>query len=575
MKSDTHHRRIHFLFGVFFVIALVFIGKLYLVQIVQHDSWNDRADRQFSLPSGRIFDRGTIFFQDKSGERISAATLASGLTLAILPDTLADPADAYEKLSAIVAIDQDEFMEKAAKKGDPYEMITRRVDEESAEQILSLDIDGVVLEKERWRLYPGEERAANTIGFVGFNGDDLVGRYGLEQFYEDVLQRRDEKLYKNIFVEVFSGVQDVAKARENEARGDVVTSIEPNVQSYLEGLLTNLNEELSPRSLGGVIMDPMTGEIFALAILPTFDPNEFYDVDDPHVFGNPVVESIFEMGSIIKPLTIAAGLDAGVITPSSTYNDQGFVEANGKTIWNHDGKGRGPGTSMQTVLGESLNTGVAHIVSRLGNKRFADYMRAYGLDQETGIDLPGEVRGKLGNLDTSRDIEYITASYGQGIALTPIATIRALASLGNGGKLVVPHIATETISDLGIAKTLTRSGEKQVLSPETSETITRMLVEVVDKYLLGGTIKKDNYAIAAKTGTAQVTNPATGKYYEDRFFHSFFGYFPAYNPRFIIFFYADDPKGTNFASQTFTLPFRDTVDFLINYYEIPPDRQQQ
>ncbi|GMU74126.1 MAG: cell division protein FtsI [Candidatus Campbellbacteria bacterium] len=575
MKSDTHHRRIHFLFGVFFVIALVFIGKLYLVQIVQHDSWDDRADRQFSLPSGRIFDRGTIFFQDKAGERISAATLASGLTLAILPDKLEDPSDAYDKLSAIVAIDKDEFMEKAAKKGDPYEMITRRIDAEDAEQILSLGIGGVVLEKERWRLYPGDERAANTIGFVGFDGDDLVGRYGLEQFYEEVLQRRDEKLYKNIFVEVFSGVQDVAKARENEARGDVVTSIEPNVQSYLEGLLTGLNEELSPRSLGGVIMDPMTGEIVALAILPTFDPNEFYDVEDPHVFGNPVVESIFEMGSIIKPLTIAAGLDAGVITPQSTYNDRGFVEANGRTIWNHDAKGRGPGTSIQTVLGESLNTGVAHIVSLLGNKKFADYMRAYGLDQETGIDLPGEVRGKLGNLDTSRDIEYITASYGQGIALTPIATVRALAALGNGGKLVVPHIATETISDLGIAKTLTRSGEKQVLSPETSETITRMLVEVVDKYLLGGTIKKDNYAIAAKTGTAQVTNPATGKYYEDRFFHSFFGYFPAYNPRFIIFFYADDPKGTNFASQTFTLPFRDTVDFLINYYEIPPDRQQQ
>jgi cell division protein FtsI/penicillin-binding protein 2 len=199
-------------------------------------------------------------------------------------------------------------------------------------------------------------------------------------------------------------------------------------------------------------------------------------------------------------------------------------------------------------------------------------MRGYGLDKETGIDLPGEVSGKLSNLTTSRDIEYITASYGQGIALTPIATVRALASLANGGKLVVPHVADKIINEFGITQSIARPPEKQILSPETSSTITRMLVDVVDNSLLGGSIKREEYAVAAKTGTAQVTNPTTGKYYEDRFFHSFFGYFPAYKPRFIVFFYADDPKGTNFASQTFTKPFDETVDFLINYYEIPPDR---
>ncbi len=574
MKSDTHHKRIYILFSLFFVVALVFVVKLYLVQIVQHEQWNDRADRQFSLPNGRIFDRGSIFFQDKNGERVSAATLASGLTLAIKPNILEDTQSTYTQLSAIVDIDEEEFMKKAAMKDDPYETLIRRVDEASAQKINELDIPGVVLEKERWRLYPGEERAANTIGFVGFEGDSLVGRYGIEQYYEETLERNNETLYKNIFVEVFSNVKDVARADDGEGHGDVLTTIEPNVQGFLEDVLAGVAEELSPRSLGAVIVDPNTGEIFALAILPTFNPNEFYDVSNPRVFGNPIVESIFEMGSIIKPLTIAAGLDAGVITPQSTYTDRGFVEANGRTIWNHDGKGRGPGTTMQTVLGESLNTGVAYIVSRLGNERFAEYMRNFGLDKETGIDLPGEVSGKLDNLTTSRDIEYITAAYGQGIALTPIATVRALSALANGGKLVVPHVAREIISEVGIPRTIPRPAEKQIIAPETSEIITRMLVEVVDKYLLGGTVKKEEYAIAAKTGTAQVTNPATGKYYEDRFFHSFFGYFPAYNPRFLIFFYADDPKGTNFASQTFTQPFMHTVDFLINYYGVTPDRQQ-
>ncbi len=572
MKGNMHHRRIYFLYGAFLFTALVFIGRLYLVQVVQHEAWSAKADRQFSTPSERLFDRGTIFFQDKNGDEISAATIASGLTLAIKPHLIASPQKVYDALSTVIALDRATFLQKASDESDTYEVVARRLTEAQGKEIQALGLKGVVLEKERWRLYPGNERAANVIGFVGYKGDSLIGRYGLEQFYEKTLERSNERLYKNIFVEIFSSAKGVLDAQRNEARSDLVTTIEPNVQGFLEGVLAKVDAELSPNSLGGVVMDPQTGEIFALAILPTFNPNEYGDVEDFHVFGNPVVESIFEMGSIIKPLTMAAGLDAGVVTPQATYNDRGYVEANNKTIWNYDSRGRGPHTTMQQVLGESLNTGVAYVVSRLGNKHFADYMRAFGLGEETGIDVPGEVSGKLSNLDTPRDIEYITASYGQGIALTPIATVRALAALGNGGRLVTPHIGKETISDLGISKTLPRPNDKQVISPETSETITRMLVEVVDEYLLHGEIKKDDYAIAAKTGTAQVTNPATGKYYEDRYFHSFFGYFPAYNPRFIVFFYADYPKGTSFASQTFTYPFRDTVDFLINYYQIPPDR---
>jgi cell division protein FtsI/penicillin-binding protein 2 len=574
MSSDAHHKRIYVLFSVFFVIALVFVGKLYLVQIVQSQYWQDRADRQFSLPNGRIFDRGSIFFQDKTGQQVSAATLATGLTLAIKPTILTDPEDAYEKISQIITVDKGFFLEKAGHTDDPYEVIARRINEGDGEKIQALTIPGVVLEKERWRLYPGGERAANTIGFVGSNGTDLVGRYGLEQYYENVLQRNNKKLYKNIFVEIFSSVQDVARAGDAESEGDIVTTIEPNVQSFLEGVLADVKKDLSPKSLGGIIIDPMTGDIYALAVLPTFDPNEYGDVKDQHRYANPIVESVFEMGSIMKPLTMAAGIDAGVVTPQSTYYDHGFVEANGKTIWNYDLKGRGPGVSMQRVLGESLNTGVAYVVSRLGNDRFGEYMRNYGLDKETGVDLPGEVAGKLDNLDSPRDIEYITASYGQGIAVTSIAMVRALSALANGGKLVTPHVARAVVSDVGIPQTIPRLEPTQVILPETSETITRMLVEVVDKFLLGGTVKKENYAIAAKTGTAQISNPATGKYYDDRYFHSFFGYFPAYNPRFLIFFFAQEPQGTSFASQTFTVPFMDTVDFLINYYEIPPDRQQ-
>ena len=228
---------------------------------------------------------------------------------------------------------------------------------------------------------------------------------------------------------------------------------------------------------------------------------------------------------------------------------------------------------MQEVLSQSLNTGVVYVMQKLGRERFAEYMRNYDLSEETGIDLPGEVAGLAGNLSSKRDIEHATASFGQGIAMTPIATVRALASLSNGGKLVTPHVVKKINYDLGYSREIIPAREdEKILKDETSGEITRMLVEVVDKALLGGTVKMDRYSIAAKTGTAEIANPAGGGYYEDRSLHSFFGYFPAYDPKFIVFFYSVNPKGVKYASQTLTEPFMDITKFLINYYEIPPDR---
>ena len=158
--------------------------------------------------------------------------------------------------------------------------------------------------------------------------------------------------------------------------------------------------------------------------------------------------------------------------------------------------------------------------------------------------------------------------------MTPIATLRALATLSNGGYLVTPHVAKRIDYKMGLSKNVTFEKGAQVLKPETSTEISRMLVEVVDKALLGGSMKISNYTVGAKTGTAQIAKPGGGGYYTDKYLHSFFGYFPAYNPRFIIFLYTIEPKGVggDFASHTLTAPFMSVVKFLINYYKIPPDR---
>ena len=317
-------------------------------------------------------------------------------------------------------------------------------------------------------------------------------------------------------------------------------------------------------------MDPHTGEIIAMNAVPGFDLNDRSGATIEQ-FQNPLVENLYEFGSTIKALTVAAGLDSGAITSQSTYYDSGSIELNTFTIRNFDGRGRGT-VPMQEVLNQSLNTGVSHIVQEMGKDAFREYFLGYKLGSETGIDLPNEVHGLVENLNSPRDVEYATASFGQGIAMTPIAATRALATLGNGGVLVTPHLVKRIEYDDGEVKEIRYPDGGQVISAETSEEISRMLSVVVDDALRGGTVALPNHTIGAKTGTAQIADPVNGGYYEDKFLHSFFGYFPAYDPEFIVFMYTVEPQGVRYASETLTEPFMDVTRFLINYYSIPPDR---
>ena len=305
--------------------------------------------------------------------------------------------------------------------------------------------------------------------------------------------------------------------------------------------------------------------------MPNFDLNKFQEEDNVSVFNNEIVEGVYEMGSIIKPLTMAAALDAGSISAKTTYFDNGFVELNGRTVYNFDKKGRGT-VSMQGVLNESLNTGAIFAMQKLGKERFKDYFYSFGLGEKTDIDLPGESLNLISNLSEGRDIEFASASFGQGIALTPVSTARAMAVLGNGGYLITPHIIERIDYKGGLSEKIDFPKGKQVIKKETSEEITRMLVQVVDKALLGGERKMEHYSVAAKTGTAQLLREDGLGYYEDRFLHTFFGYFPAYEPKFLILLFTKDPKGEKYASHTLTDPFMNLTKFLINYYELPPDR---
>lgn len=561
------------LISVFVIgITLLLVGKLYFLQIVSGENFRGRAERQYLRPNENIFSRGSIFFQNKDESLVGAATLKIGFTIGINPQVLKNPETVFEKINAIVPIDKKNFLARAAQKESVYVIIAKKVDETAAKKIAVLKIAGVLVYKDQYRFYPLHSLGANILGIVGYKGDTLAGRYGLESYYEDVLSRNSSTLYSNFFAEIFSGLKKTVD-KQSKFEGDIITSIEPTVENFLEKELVGIQEKWNSRATGGVIMNPTNGEIYAMGNYPTFDPNALQNEKSSAIFSNPIVENVYEMGSIVKPLTMAAGIDSGTITAETTYEDKGFLILNNSKISNFDGKGRGV-VNMQSVLNDSLNTGAAYVASKMGKDLFADYFRRFGFGEETGIDLPNETPGLIENLNSPRDIEHATAAYGQGVAMSPINTLRALASLANGGHLVTPHLVKKIDYKIGISKNIGYEKGTQVLKPETSEEISRMLVNVVDKALLGGTVKIKDYSIAAKTGTAQIAKSGGGGYYSDRYFHSFFGYFPAYNPKFIVFLYTIEPKGVggDFASHTLTAPFMNITKFLINYYKIPPDR---
>ena len=561
--------KIRLITGAILVLALLLLVRLYMVQVVHGQEYKDQAERQYVHTVSDLYTRGSIYFTTKEGEHVSAATIKSGFLLAIDPTKIKDAEATYSALSQIVPIEHDRFIEVAARTDRTYQEIYPQVEKEEAEKIEAFALSGVQLYRNQWRYYPGGMLGARTIGFVGYQGDTIRGKYGLERYYDDVLMRDNERMSVNFFAELFGNLGSLVFEDNSAKEGNIVTSIEPTVARTLDKVLMDAQEKWSSVATGGVIINPKTGSIYALGAVPAFDLNDRSSVDI-QAFSNPLVENVYEMGSIIKPLTMSAGIDAGAVSPNTTYYDAGYAEFDGFRINNYDGRGRGT-VSMQEVLNQSRNTGVSFVVRTMGKLKFRDYFLKLKIGSETGIDLPSETYGLVDNLNSPRDIEYATASFGQGIAMTPIATVRALSTLANGGVLATPHIAQVIEYDDGAVHEIGFPEGERVFTEETTETITRMLVNVVDEALRGGTVAMDHYTIAAKTGTAQIAS-SEGGYYDDRYLHSFFGYFPAYDPEFLVFLYTVEPKGVRYASETLTDPFLEITKFLINYYDIPPDR---
>lgn len=562
--------RIRFLSVAIFLVAAFFSTKLFFLQIVKGDEYAELADRQYLKSAKTFLNRGSIYFSRRDGVLVPAATLKQQFILSLNPKLIQNSENVYELLSSQIDINK-EFFQHHVERDSAYEKIADNLDQQTADQIRSLNLRGVDIAKEKKRIYPAGSLASHVVGLMSYHNNDFVGTYGLEKHYNDVLTHKQTGSFASFFAEIFLNLADEVKSSESKSpkEGDLILTIEPIVQGVLEKELESLVNKYQAEGAGAILMDPNTGDILAMAAWPDFIPGE--KITDIEVLTNPLVERVFEIGSVIKPLTLAAGLDMKVITPETTYNDLGQVTIDNYQISNFDKKGRGV-VDMQRVLNDSLNTGAIFVMRQMGRDSFRKYMLSFGLGQKTGIDLPGEVGGLISNLDSQREVEYATASFGQGLAITPVGAIRAFAILANGGKLVTPRVVKSIRYKDGSEKVFEPEIKEVVISRRATDDITAMMIKAVDEALLGGTLKLNDYSVAGKTGTAQIAKTDGRGYRDDAFLHAFFGFYPAYEPKIIGYFYLINPQGVDYASETIPPSFMNVAKFLLNYYQIPPDR---
>ncbi|OIO49285.1 MAG: hypothetical protein AUJ39_01370 [Parcubacteria group bacterium CG1_02_42_13] len=541
--------RITVLIVFFSLLYSSLIFKLYTLQIEERETYQAKAFF-YHLAAGMLNPvRGSIYFTDKNNVSMPAAINKEYSIIYANPNGIENVPEAAQILSEISGRDKNELVDILSKKDDPYEPIVKKATEIQVNKILEYKSIRKDLEKwfgvkyERSRLYPLSTIASHLLGFVSAD-ESVGGAYGVEFYYNDRLKGK-------------AGISEGDKlVNPAEAGEDLKLTIDLNIQREAEKILSVLVEKYKAQGGTAIVQDPKTGKILAMSNIPTFNPNS-YGESEVGAFLNPATQAVYEPGSIFKIITMAAGLDAGKITPDTTYVDTGSLTLNGKTIKNWDLKAHGKITMTQVIEG-SVNTGAVFAESTLGHDLFYSYLVKFGLKEKTNIDLPGEIVGSLRPLEVDkRDINFATASFGQGISVTPIGLLKTMSAVANHGVMMKPYVNVEKEPEM-IGRVITEKASKEVIG---------MMVNAVNKAEIA---KIRGYNIAGKTGTAQVPDFKYGGY-TDEVINTYIGFAPAYDPKFIILLKMDKPLGAPLAGLTIVPAFRDLAQFILNYYNIPPD----
>jgi stage V sporulation protein D (sporulation-specific penicillin-binding protein) len=558
-------KRINFLVFLTYLITVLVCGRLFVLAVVKHDFYFAQADIQKQYDKERYIKRGEIYLKTVEGVHHALALNKSFPMIYAEPNLLEHKnlLKIARKLSDVLKIDKDTILIKLSDQDDPFEIIKHEASEQEVNEIKKLNIQGIsTQEEENLRYYPNQELASHVVGFLGHKGDKKVGQYGVEEYYDDLLSGKKE-LYEKPQLNIIP---------EDTCQGeDIFLSMDPNIQLFIEEGLQKAVEKYNAAGGTVIVMNPKNGYIMGMANYPDFNPNKYQETPDLKIFINRAISAVFEPGSVFKPIIVAAALNEGKITPKSTYEDYGEVKIGGYTIYNADHKVYGEQTMMQ-VLEKSINTGVIYIQRQLEQSVLKKYIKNFGFGKKTNIDLPGEVSGSLANLESGREINFATASFGQGISVTPIQLIQAISTIANKGLLMQPKIVEYHEEDGNITGTHQgqETSSRRVISRDTANRLTAMLVNVTEN----GTASKaklNDYWVAAKTGTAQIPSTKKKGYGEDSI-HTMIGFAPAYNAEFAILVKLDKPQGVRFSALSVAPLFKDITEYLLNYLEIPPQK---
>lgn len=553
--------RITVLFAAIFFVGGYFLFNLFSKQVLQQKQYAEAALAQSTSTTAQPAPRGQIYATDKTGKLYSLAVDEWQYQLSISPRQVKDKATLLnrlgqflpqlDKMATLVKIDNDKVYVPPVLDG---------IDAATATKISQQNFAGVFLIPKLVRVYPdGSNIAPQALGFVGADGH---GKYGVEQFYDAALEGKagNQTAQRNSLGQLI----DVLGTDQAQPGSDLVLSLDYNLQFIVEQKLKTAIQNFQADSGSVVVMDPKTGAILAMAGEPNYDPNNYSQVPTAQnsVYAAPAIADVYEPGSVFKPLTMAAALDAKVIDPTMTHDAGASVVINGFTIVNALNKNFGNETPSQ-IIQNSDNVQMASWVSvLLGAPNEHDYFTKYGIGAKTGVDIAGEQSGTLPKLPWS-DILRANGSFGQGISTTVIQLVTDYAALANGGITVTPHIVQKVVTG-DQAKLVTEPAGHTVISTQASQQITQMLIDTVNL----GEGKHAGIAgvqVAGKTGTAQVPSP-NGGYDPTKSIGSFAGFFPAANPKFVMVVRLNNPKTVNFAESSAAPTFGDIANWMANYY---------
>jgi cell division protein FtsI (penicillin-binding protein 3) len=562
--------RIYILVFFVFAGALAIFFRLYNLQVSAHAYYQEMASDQHKIYEDLIPKRGEIFAHDGSGFYPVAVNRELSLVYAV-PREVEDARSVAHELAVILQIDEGDLEKKIDQPDGWYVVIAHKVEDDKAGEIASKKLEGIYISPESKRFYPAGNFASQVVGFVGSDGQKTVGRYGLEAYWNEELEGLEGRLEQERDTGgrwISIGDKKLVPAQNG---ADLYLTIDHTIQYRAEMAIKKAVEKYQADRGSIIVLDPATGGVLAMASAPDFNLNDYSQNNDVSVFANPAVSDNYECGSIFKSITLASGVDAKVVSPDTKYVDTGEVNEAGYSIHNSDLKANGMQTMTQ-VLEKSLNTGAIFVEKLLGNVRFLEYVKNFGFGSKTGIDTIGEASGNISGLKQLININSFTASFGQGLSVTPIQFASAMAAIANRGKLMKPHFVDRIVYPDGHEDDIQPEEIRSVISKEASLDATRMLISVVQNGH-GKRAAVPGYLVAGKTGTAQVPKVGGGGYEDNQHIGSFAGYAPAYDPKFAILVKLDNPKNVDWAESSAAPTFGEMAKFLLDYYNVEPTEQ--